>query len=436
MLASAVFAVAFALVTVLTLITVGSSLLRTLDSTATRTGQEVARLVDTNRMPNPLFAGGGGVSYVQVVDAQDRVIDFSSGADPVVPFLRPDELTRARAGHRLTVQADRIRSDVAQRVVAVPASEGRTVLVSTDLSRVQDSVSVTRRAALFLVPVVLILMALLIYWVVGLALRAVGALRSGAARITAAGLSEQRLPVPLAHDEVHRLAVTLNVMLDRIEASTTRQRNFVGDAAHELRSPIASLRTQLEVASRLGPEVDSRELATDALVDVDRIARLVEDLLALARLDESGGQLRRRLPVNLDAIVEQTAAQYADARVPVTVRVAPARVSGDPEALRRVVVNLVDNAVRYTATTVTVTVRATDTDGEVTVADNGPGIPAEARAAVFDRFVRLDTARARDTGGTGLGLAIVRDVVRAHGGSVVLEDNEPGLRAVVVLPRA
>ena len=132
-------------------------------------------------------------------------------------------------------------------------------------------------------------MAAATYLVVALTLRSVAALRHGAADITAAGLAEQRLPVPRAQDEIHRLAVTLNAMLDRIDSATSRQRTFVGDAAHELRSPLASMRVQLEVGQRLGPDADWNDLIDDVLVDVDRLDRLVADLLALARLDESGG---------------------------------------------------------------------------------------------------------------------------------------------------
>src|SRR5947209_20564723 len=144
-------------------------------------------------------------------------------------------------------------------------------------------------------------------------------------------------------------------MLDRIDASTSRQRTFVGDAAHELRSPLASLRVQLEVAQRLGPTVDWSGLIDDVLVDVDRLDRLVEDLLALARLDESGA-LTRREPVDLDHVVEEVVSGYGDARAAVVADTTPARTSGDPESLRRVVINLVNNAVRYATTEVRVTV--------------------------------------------------------------------------------
>jgi signal transduction histidine kinase len=229
-------------------------------------------------------------------------------------------------------------------------------------------------------------------------------------------------------------------MLDRIDTATSRQRTFVGDAAHELRSPLASLRVQLEVGRRLGPEADWKGLLDDVLVDVDRLERLVDDLLSLARLDEAGAETRRE-PVDLGRLAEQVVAGYAHARVPVTASTAPLTVDGDPDSLRRVLVNLVDNAIRYAETDVTVTVQAVDRKGGpvamVTVVDDGPGIPEAERSRVFDRFYRLQESRSRATGGTGLGLPIVRDIVRNHGGRVRLTDRTDGrhgLRAVVVLP--
>ena len=282
------------------------------------------------------------------------------------------------------------------------------------------------------------------YLVVAFTLRPVAALRHGAADITAAGLSAQRLPVPSAHDEIYRLAVTLNAMLDRIDSATSRQRTFVGDAAHELRSPLASVRVQLEVAARMGPEHDWEELVDDVLVDVDRLDRLVADLLALARIDESGGTLRSHEPVDVRALVTAVARSYNRARVPVTLNPGPAAdVLGDADGLRRVLINLIDNAVRYATRSVAVAL-AHDHVGDfdtvtITVTDDGPGIAAAERDRVFDRFYRTESSRSRESGGTGLGLPIAREIVRAHGGTVRLTSSRPdgtGLTAVITLPAA
>jgi signal transduction histidine kinase len=388
-------------------------------------------------LPRPVTTTTGGIYAVQVVDAHNDVLTASPGADRVKSLLPEDQLETVRAGDRPTISSP--TSTARLRVLGRRVGT-RTVLVFTDVSRVDDSLRILTRAALIGGPLAVLLMATATYGVVTLSLRPVAALRHGAADITAAGLARQRLPVPGAQDEIHRLAVTLNAMLDRIDSATSRQRTFVGDAAHELRSPLASLRVQLEVAQRVGPSADWSGLIDDVLVDVDRLERLVGDLLTLARLDESGS-LTRRDPVQLDELVESVVAGYDSARVPVRSTTVPTAITGDPDALRRVAINLINNAVRYASTEVTVTVRpgrrAHRPVALLTVIDDGPGIAEDERERVFDRFYRVQESRSRETGGTGLGLPIVRDIVRNHGGRVALtarEDGAPGLRAVVVLP--
>jgi signal transduction histidine kinase len=424
--------------TLLLILLLRLALIRELDSTATKTARDVAALVAGGTLPRTLVAGTGGVEQIQVVDSDDQVLAASRTADTLSSILEPDELARARRGARIEVDGPPFGSDARLRITAQPVG-AQTVLVATSLGPVTASEQLLGEVALIAGPIAIAAMALLTWWVVGLALRPVAALRHGADEITAAGLADQRLPLPGARDEIRRLAVTLNAMLDRIDAATARQRTFVGDAAHELRSPIASLRLQLEVAARLGPSEDWDQTLTDMVADVDRLDRLVADLLALARLDESVAMLRHQ-PVPLDALVVEVVQDYASARVPVTCTGTPVTVHGDPDGLRRMVLNLVGNAVRHARTAVTLTVREDSTGtwphggAQVVVADDGPGIPAEERERVFDRFFRGDASRSRESGGAGLGLAIVRELVRAHGGSVHLEDNHPGLRAVVQLP--
>jgi len=445
LLATAVFTVALLLAGVILLATVGRSLLNTLDSSAERTGNEVAALVNTGRLPQQLLTGSGGVSMVQVVDADNRVIAASPGVDTAVSMVNSDQLAKVRRGAHLTVSGARSSQEDPIRVVAVDANTRagqRTVLVGTDLGRVFDSSRLLQRALLLGGPLIVIAMAALTWWVVGLTLRPVAALRREAAQLSGSGLERSRLPVPDAQDEIHSLALTLNGMLDRLDSSTARQRRFIGDAAHELRSPIASLRLQLEVAQRLDQSPAMRELTDDALLDVDRLTHLIDDLLVLARSDERGGS-HARLPVRLAELAGTVLSGYRDARVPVR-QVAGEQVTvlGDADGLHRVLVNLIDNAVRYAASevTVAVTVRPPSgvgfADAVLTVADDGPGVPASKRERVFDRFYRLDTARSRAEGGTGLGLSIVREIVTAHGGTVSLHDNEPGLIVEISLPVA
>jgi signal transduction histidine kinase len=213
----------------------------------------------------------------------------------------------------------------------------------------------------------------------------------------------------------------MNDTLDRLEAAVSRHRRFVADAAHELRSPIATLRTRLELGRRVAPG-----LAAEALTDVERLQSLATDLLLLARLD--AGEPLRLEDVDLGQTAAEVAAETSlrarlrDVRVQLDV--APdVVVAGSRSHLGRMIGNLVDNAVRHAASTVTVRVCAPAT---VEVADDGPGIPPDQREAVFDRFTRLDEARARDAGGAGLGLAIARDIAHAHGGTLVVDAADGG----------
>ena len=438
LLATALFSCAVLTGAVLLVLLQRYALIRVLDLSATKTARDIARYVRADRIPNPIEPTTGGIAGVQVLDAHDQLVTASPGTpDRVNAMVSADQLAALRRGSAVEVGSP--TSDDRLRVIARKAGT-RTVVVFTDLSRVEDSQRVLTEAAVIGSPLAVLLMALASYGVAALTLRPVAALRHGAADITAAGLARQRLPVPDAKDEIHRLAVTLNAMLDRIDSATSRQRTFVGDAAHELRSPLASLRVQLEVAQRLGPEADWEGLIDDVLVDVGRLDRLVQDLLTLARLDESP-TVRRLERVALDELVQTVVAGYATARVSVRATVAPTCVDGDPDALRRVAINLVNNAVRYATGEVHVVVGPERQGGKpmatLTVTDDGPGIPAGERERVFDRFYRVQESRSRETGGTGLGLPIVRDIVGTHGGRVRLTerpDGEAGLCAVVVLP--
>lgn len=413
----------------------GVTLQRSVDEVAAQTGEDVAALIAEGALPNPVPVAGEQV--VQVVDGQGRVLATSINADRLVPMLRDSELAEVRDGGRLFVGGERIGVDGAVRVVAVPAGDA-TVLVAKPMADLRHSVRVVSHILLIAFPLLLVGLAAVTWRLVGATLRPVEELRAGAAEITATG-GPATLPVPEAHDEIYRLAVTLNDMLERLEAARARQRAFVADAAHELRSPLANMRTELEVAQRLGPATDWPELADDLLADITRLARLVDDLLLLARSDEAPTATRAAEPVELGGLLRAVAQRYAEA--PVTVADSPvAWTHGEPEALRRVVANLVDNAVRHARSRVTLAVAPDGPYQLVTVTDDGPGIPPADRERVFDRFTRLDDARARDAGGAGLGLAIVRELVRRHGGSVRLTEADAasgtGLRAEIRLPAA
>jgi signal transduction histidine kinase len=313
-----------------------------------------------------------------------------------------------------------------------PATGADRVVAVQSLAVAEDAERLVVRLAAVGVPVLLLVVGAATWASVRRALRPVEVIRSRTAEISAADLSA-RVPVPAARDEVSALARTMNAMLGRLEAGVAVQRAFVSDAGHEMRSPLAAIRTEVEVAQRAGL---SERTLDDLLGETGRLERLVADLLLLARADE-GAMTLRRTDVDLDDLVEaERLRMRGRPGLVVTAAIAPARVVGDRAALLRVVRNLVDNAARHAAARLHL---ACGTDGDrawVEVSDDGPGIPAADRARVFERFVRLDGARAREDGGSGLGLAIVRELVRGSGGDVRLDDDGPlpGARVRVELP--
>jgi signal transduction histidine kinase len=285
-------------------------------------------------------------------------------------------------------------------------------------------------------PLLLAVVAVTTWIVVGRALAPVEAIRTEVDAISAAAL-HRRVPDPPADDEIGRLARTMNHMLARLEQAQARQRRLVSDASHELRSPVAAIRQHAEVALAHPDRTTVGELAGTVLAEDLRLQRLAEDLLLLTRADEHTLALRRR-PVDLDDLVLAEARRLRGAnglRVD-TSAVSAGRVEGDAAALRRMVRNLADNAARHADGRLALSVAERDGVVRLEVEDDGPGIPMADRERVFERFVRLDDARARDDGGSGLGLAIVAELVAAHGGTVAIGSSSlGGARVEVTLPR-
>jgi signal transduction histidine kinase len=316
-------------------------------------------------------------------------------------------------------------------------AEGHQLFVyaATNLSPLNRSLRNVGNLLRYVVPALIWIVGLTTWWIVGRSLGRVEAMRAEVADITASSL-ERRVPRPAADDELGRLAGTMNAMLERIESAAARQRQFIGDASHELQSPLAASRTQLEVALTYPERAEWAQVAADVLREHDRMEQLVRDLLLLARVDESALVDSRR-PVELGELVCGEAARLTNghgATIDLT-GVAPITVTGDPLALARVVSNLLENACRHAASDVWVSVEGDGNDVVLTVEDDGPGVPLVERSRIFERFARVEHARARDAGGTGLGLAIVKDVVEAHGGSVAVADGARGARFTVTLPR-
>ncbi|MCU1676405.1 MAG: signal transduction histidine kinase [Frankiales bacterium] len=408
---------------------VHSSLLRALDATVQREALTIAAGAPNSQSPRiPTTANQNTVA--QVIDTAHQVTASTADIDGEGPIF---SFPVAPAGAPPTVRtlpAPPLGGG-AYRVAGV-ATAGRTsyeVYVGRSLDDVNRSTTKLAAAVAVGVPTLVLVLALLTWGFAGRALRPVERLRRQAESITITDL-QLRVDVPPGSDEIARLANTLNDLLRRLDVAVTRQREFVADAAHELRTPVAALVAELEVAQRTGVDSHPDVLLTDGR----RLSQLIDDLLALARLDE------RRAPrphdIDLDDIV---ATEVAALRrmTPLSINtqgVRAARIDGDGALLGRAVRNLLENASHHAKALITVTVDRTDYNAVLVVADDGPGIPLAERGRVFERFTRLQSSRSRDTGGTGLGLAIVREIVIAHGGSVQVDDNQPGARFVVTLP--
>ena len=428
---SAGLAVALAAVAVLLVNALRLSLIRGLDDSARQGAAEVAALIDQNRLPDPVPVGSGTIT-IQVLDAQGRITDVSPGADRLVPLLPPAQArAAARTGQGRMLAGPPLGMPSLLRVVAVNANGGRVVLAAVPFAQASDSIATLAKALLIGTPLLFGLLALATWLVTGYTLRPIAELRRGAAEVTQTGIPRD-LPVPPARDEVRALAVTLNDMLSRLADAQQHQRDLVSDTAHELRSPIASIRAQLEVALDHPDGLDWAETARDVHADTLRLARLTENLLLLARLDE---QRIRRSPVDLAAVCGSVAARYGAARVPVRADApSPCVIAGDPDALGRLLVNLLDNAVRHAASAVCVSVRAEDGWAVLVVTDDGPGIPSADIGLVFERLYTVRERAGRSVG-TGLGLAIVRELAAAMGGRAWAEaPAEGGSRFVVSIP--
>jgi signal transduction histidine kinase len=394
--------------------------------------EDIAVLVREAALPT-MLPGRAEALEAQVVSENGEIL--SSTAD--VADEGPLSAVRLKSGETLVIETadgntgDEADPGEAERMLlhglgAVGPDGQVTIFVAASLAPVEES-------AAALVPVVLAVFAVLlplvagIAWVLtGRALAPVEAIRSQAESIGAHAL-DLRVPVPAARDEIGRLAVTMNEMLDRLDFSARAQRRFVADASHELRSPIAAMRTMLEVAREHPESVDRATLLEDLLREDMRLERLATDLLTLARYDERALTLKRAA-VDVCALVaeEGTAARTRSAVEVHVLDEGSHVVQGDRDRLVQALRNLLENAVRHAASAVWLSCAAEDSAVVVTVSDNGPGVPIEKREAIFGRFVRLDDSRGRASGGTGLGLAVCRAVVEAHGGTVECVDPEHG----------
>ena len=286
----------------------------------------------------------------------------------------------------------------------------------------------------WVVPLAVLALLAVVWVVVGRTLRPVERIRAQVAGIGVAEL-DRRVPEPGGDDEIARLAVTMNEMLARLERSVRRQQRFVADASHELRTPLTRMRTELEVDESDPAGADAGATRRSQLEEIAGLQRMIEDLLLLARSDADTTNRRSEL-VDLDDIVLEEIRALGHSAITVDASgVSAAQVAGDPDALRRVVRNLIDNARRHANTTVDVELSEVGTQATLIVSDDGPGIPAERRSDVFERFARLDESRTGGAGRAGLGLAIVHDIVTRHNGTITIDDSpRGGARFEITLP--
>jgi signal transduction histidine kinase len=411
-----------------------AGLLAGVDTTVGQQAGDIATALRDGQSASALTASGD-TAIVQVVAAgTGRVVTSSANIEGEPPLFAVHPAAGTPTRYDTTLPLD---GEGGYRVAALatPTPSGlEFVYVARSTSEISASVGQLVFGLTIVAPVLMVAFALLAWLLVGRALRPVETMRQQAERIPGTA-PRHRLAPPPTGDELARLAATFNSLLDRIDIVARQQRQFVADAAHELRSPVAALRAQLDIEAG-HPELPTVPADRAALAaDAARLGRLVDDLLTLARLDASPHLPRRAVDLDDLVIAEIRRARALATCDIVASGVSAGRVLGDPDALDRVVRNVLDNATRHARHQVAVAVRTDFEAGAVTlaVADDGPGIPPADRERVFQRFTRLEPGRPR-SGGAGLGLAIIHEVVIAHGGTVRIEDNQPGARVIITLP--
>lgn len=377
-------------------------------------------------------------SLVQVLDSTGKVIAATAnieGEDPVLGHAP------AKRHPTTSILSDSPLDTGGEfRVLAQPVKlkDGPGwIYIANSLSQVDTATSSLTTLFAVGLPLVLFVVGFVVWRAVTQALRPVEQIRRRASAIGAEDLS-QRLPVPSSRDEIARLTATMNQLLDRLETAASRQKQFIGDASHELRSPLTALRAQVEVAMAHPDESNSEHLLHVIRDQVARMTMLTEDLLFLAQSTETN-PMTLAAPVDLDELVLAEVHRQREIGV-LTVTldaIAAARVPGSQRDLSRVLRNLTDNAREHAHTEIVLSLSTQNGVAEIIVVDDGEGVPAADRERLFDRFTRLDNARPRSSTGAGfgLGLAIARQIVGNHHGSLTAHDRPDGKRGAMFLIR-
>lgn len=437
LVATALVTVALAIAAGLILVILHSVLTTSADDAVRARAAQLSTALRTDpvsELDSSLLTTTGDVDIIQLLGAGGDVLHSTHPIPALTGALAPGQ----QFAHD-DVEVPSADGDADYRIFAegVRTPNGDvTMVVATAAAPIHRTLAVVAVLCCIAFPIIVAAMAFLTYQLVGRALAPIDSMRARAESISGGDLS-QRLPVPETHDEVADLAVTMNAMLARAESARRQQSQFVNDASHELNSPLTSIVGLLDLADSTGRPVDLETVRTVLLPEALTLAHRIDDLLFLARADERGVPLRTEV-VDLGALVGAAAARLRTGTdLSVDALTTPALVVGDPHQLTRALRNLTDNAAVHATSRVVLSMTANDDARQVTVhiADDGPGIPAADRTRVFDRFVRLDAARARRTGGSGLGLPIVAEIARAHGGSVsVVDGTTAGATLALTLP--
>ncbi|MBF8188862.1 HAMP domain-containing histidine kinase [Nonomuraea sp. K274] len=379
-------------------------------------------------VPRPIPANPP-VDLIQVVDVHHRVVNSSREASATVPLSRRRPPPDARFQPYLECPPND-RCILLHAIRLTPAPDAGVVYVG-----IPEPDLLAAHQLEYAIAAGIVLATGIAAWtawmLVGRALRPVEAIRAQISQITVSDLS-LRVPRPRGNDEISRLATTANQTLSRLEGAVEQLRQFASTTSHELRTPIAGLRTQLEEALLYPDDVDAQDALRSALTTAGRLEAIVDDLLLLARLRAADPLPPEKIDLG-ELVAAEVSAQSSSA--PINVH-APAglEIRGSRMQLIRVLDNLLANALRHAESAVEVSVEPADDGVAVTVTDDGPGIPPAHRERVFERFVRLNDGRRRDPGGSGLGLAISRDIAHTHHGTLTVEDSPRGARFVLWLP--
>ena len=398
---------------------------------------DVARLLEeegVRETQSTLAEDRRSSEQVQIIDSSNRVVAWSARR------LRGEPISALRPAPGKTAKEELVRAPalgeddevlVSARGVEVN-DQAYVVLVAEPLEVQTDTLRTVGLLLLAAAPLLIVLVGVAVWVLVGRSLKTVERIRRQVAEIDGQRLSE-RVEVPPTGDEIAALAATMNQMLDKLERSDSTHRAFFSDASHELRSPLSTLVTTAEVASMDDTGKTWLDMQQTVLNESSRMQSLVEDLLTLAKVDAHQLQLDIQ-EVDLEDVLDSEITRLRTvSSLQINAELQPARVRGDERRLSQVFRNVLDNAARYAKSAIIVKMERRPDEVVVSVDNDGEIISAEDRSRVFERFARLDASRSSDRGGSGLGLAISREIMLAHGGTVVASEWNGWCRFEVIL---